>query len=111
MSIEIKVPDIGDFTDVEIIEVLVNEGDSINPEDPLITLESDKAAMDVPAPQGGTVESLLVKVGDKVSEGSPILLLNPESGADTDDAPDTSESFMVSMLSMMWPLARRYGRV
>ncbi len=80
MSIEIKVPDIGDFTDVEVIEVLVQEGDLIKQEDPLITLESDKAAMDVPAPQGGTVKSLLVQVGDRVSEGSPVLVL------DADDA-------------------------
>ncbi len=77
MSIEVKVPDIGDFTDVEVIEVLVNEGVTVYPEDPLITLESDKAAMDVPAPQGGTVESVLVQVGDKVSEGTPILTLEP----------------------------------
>jgi len=77
MSIEVKVPDIGDFTDVEVIEVLVSEGDSIKPEDPLITLESDKAAMDVPAPQGGRVAEMRVKVGDKVSEGSPILTLEP----------------------------------
>ena len=91
MSIEIKVPDIGDFTDVEIIEVLVNEGDSINPEDPLITLESDKAAMDVPAPQGGTVETLLVKVGDKVSEGSLILMLDPEAGVETAGPSDAED--------------------
>jgi dihydrolipoamide dehydrogenase len=78
MSTEIKVPDIGDFTDVEIIEVHVKQGDVVQAEDPLITLESDKAAMDVPAPRGGTVESLLVKVGDRVSEGSPIMLLEPD---------------------------------
>lgn len=84
MSIEVKVPDIGDFSDVEVIEVLVREGDTINPEDPLITLESDKAAMDVPAPQGGTVESLLVKVGDKVSEGTPVLMLEPSADSQAD---------------------------
>jgi len=86
MSIEVKVPDIGDFADVEVIEVLVGEGDRIKPEDPLITLESDKAAMDVPAPQGGTVESMLVKVGDKVSEGSPILTLEPAESPQTQAA-------------------------
>jgi pyruvate dehydrogenase E2 component (dihydrolipoamide acetyltransferase) len=80
---EIKVPDIGDFKDVPIIEIHVKEDDAINAEDPLITLESDKATMDVPAPSGGTVEKLLVKVGDRVSAGSPILLLQAGDGAMT----------------------------
>jgi len=80
---EVKVPDIGDFTDVPIIEVHVKEGDAINAEDPLVTLESDKATMDVPAPSSGTVERLMVKVGDRVSEGSPILLLKSGAGAIT----------------------------
>lgn len=73
--VEIKVPDIGDFQDVDVIEVLVKPGDSIQPEDSLISVESDKATMEIPAPQGGTVKELLVAVGDKVSEGSPILML------------------------------------
>ena len=60
-----------------IIEVHVKPGDAVNAEDPLITLESDKATMDVPAPAAGTVEEVLVKVGDKVSEGTPILMLQP----------------------------------
>ncbi len=80
---EVKVPDIGDFKDVPIIEVHVKEGDAIDADDPLVTLESDKATMDVPAPSGGTVERLLVKVGDRVSEGSPILLLQAGDGAMT----------------------------
>jgi pyruvate dehydrogenase E2 component (dihydrolipoamide acetyltransferase) len=80
---EVKVPDIGDFKDVPIIEIHVKEGDAINAEDPLVTLESDKATMDVPAPSGGTVERLLVKVGDRVSAGSPILLLQAGDGAMT----------------------------
>ncbi len=80
--VEIKVPDIGDFSDVEIIEVNVAAGDQIQPEDPLITLETDKASMEVPAPQGGTVAELMVAVGDKVSEGSVILNLEAE-GAPT----------------------------
>jgi len=80
---EVKVPDIGDFKDVPIIEVHVKEGDAIDAEDPLVTLESDKATMDVPAPSGGTVEKLLVKVGDRVSAGSPILLLQAGDGAMT----------------------------
>ena len=83
MANEVKVPDIGDFKDVPIIEIHVKEGDAINAEDPLVTLESDKATMDVPAPSGGTVERLLVKVGDRVSKGSPILLLKAGAGAMT----------------------------
>ncbi len=76
---EIHVPDIGDFAEVEIIEVHIQPGDTIKAEDPLITLESDKAAMDVPAPKAGTVKELKVKVGDKVSEGSLLLLLEAEA--------------------------------
>ena len=64
---EVVVPDIGDFSDVPIIEVLVSPGDSVAPEDPLVTLESDKATMDVPAPFAGTVAELKVGVGDTVS--------------------------------------------
>ncbi len=73
--IEVKVPDIGDYKNVPIIEIHVKPGDVIKADDPLITLESDKAAMEVPAPSGGKVESIEVKVGDKVSAGSFILRL------------------------------------
>ena len=73
--IEVKVPDIGDFKDVPIIEVLVKPGDSIKKEDSLVTLESDKATMEVPAPEAGVIKELRVKLGDKVSEGSLLLLL------------------------------------
>lgn len=72
---EVTVPDIGDFKDVPVIEVMVRPGDPVNAEDPLITLESDKASMDVPAPRAGTVKELYLSVGDKVSEGSRILTL------------------------------------
>jgi pyruvate dehydrogenase E2 component (dihydrolipoamide acetyltransferase) len=72
---EVKVPDIGDFKDVPIIEVLVKPGDEVGADDPLIVLESDKATMEVPAPAAGRVRDLLVKVGDRVSEGSPVLVL------------------------------------
>jgi pyruvate dehydrogenase E2 component (dihydrolipoamide acetyltransferase) len=75
-TVEIKVPDIGDFTDVPIIEVFVKPGDAVKPEDPLIALESDKATMDVPSPSAGTVKDLKVKVGDRVSKGKVILLLD-----------------------------------
>ena len=72
---EVRVPDIGDFKDVPVIEVLVKAGDTVKAEDALVTLESDKAAMDVPAPLGGVVRDLAVKVGDKVSEGALVLTL------------------------------------
>jgi pyruvate dehydrogenase E2 component (dihydrolipoamide acetyltransferase) len=78
---EVRVPDIGDFTDVPIIEVHVAPGDKVNAEDPLLTLESDKATLDVPAPSAGTVGEVLVKVGDEVSEGTPILMLTSGDGA------------------------------
>ncbi|MEO0622138.1 MAG: dihydrolipoyl dehydrogenase [Pseudomonadota bacterium] len=80
-EIEIKVPDIGDFSDVPVISVLVSPGDTVVPEDPLIELESDKATMEVPAPQGGKVVSIAVKEGDSVSEGSVILTLEAEGAA------------------------------
>jgi pyruvate dehydrogenase E2 component (dihydrolipoamide acetyltransferase) len=78
---EVKVPDIGDFKDVEVIEVLVKPGDQIAAEQSLITVESDKATMEIPAPGAGVVKELRIKVGDKVSQGSPILVLE-ESGAE-----------------------------
>ena len=83
MPTEVLVPDIGDFSDVPIIEVHVAPGDKVNAEDPLLTLESDKATLDVPAPSAGTVGEVLVKVGDQVSEGTRILLLSSGDGAST----------------------------
>jgi dihydrolipoamide dehydrogenase len=74
-TIEVKVPDIGDFTDVPVIEVLVKAGDAVKTEASLVTLESDKATMDVPSPVDGVVKDIRIKVGDKVSEGSLILTL------------------------------------
>src|SRR6478736_4756190 len=74
-SNEVKVPDIGDFKSVEVIEVLVKPGDSIAKEQSLITLESDKATMEIPSPSAGVVKELKVKTGDKVSQGTPILVL------------------------------------
>ena len=73
--VEIKVPDIGDFESVAVIEVLVKVGDTIKPEQSLITVESDKASMEIPSSQGGVVKELKVKLGDKVKEGSVVLLL------------------------------------
>src|SRR5712672_1476755 len=72
---EVSVPDIGDFKEVPIIEIAVKVGDRVKAEAPLITLESDKASMEVPSPAAGVVKSLAVKIGDKVSEGTPILML------------------------------------
>ncbi|MEK7302895.1 MAG: biotin/lipoyl-containing protein, partial [Pseudomonadota bacterium] len=71
--VEIKIPDIGDFKDIPVIEVLVAPGDVVEKETSLITLETDKASMEVPSPQAGVVQEIKVKVGDKVSEGSVIL--------------------------------------
>ena len=86
---EIVVPDIGDFSDVEIIEILVNHGDQINVDDPLITVESDKASMDIPTNVSGTVVELKVSVGDKVSEGSKLLTLDTAGQSDTLTVVDT----------------------
>jgi dihydrolipoamide dehydrogenase len=82
---EVRVPDIGDFTDVPVIEIHVSPGDEVAVEDPLVTLESDKATMDVPAPVAGTVTQLSVKIGDRVSEGSVLLTMEAVAdGAVTD---------------------------
>jgi pyruvate dehydrogenase E2 component (dihydrolipoamide acetyltransferase) len=78
---EIRVPDIGDFSDVELIEILVTPGDNIAVDDPLITLESDKASMEIPSADAGVVKEIKVALGDKVSEGSLILLLEVEGAA------------------------------
>src|SRR5258708_22934082 len=72
---EVFVPDIGDFKNVDVIEVLVKPGDAVQPEQSLTTVESDKATMEIPSPASGRVKELRVKTGDKVSQGSPILIL------------------------------------
>jgi len=79
--VEVKVPDIGDFSDVPVIEVLVKPGDTVKAEDSLVTLESDKATMDVPSPAAGVVKAVTVKVGDKVSQGTALLSLESGAGA------------------------------
>ena len=78
---EVRVPDIGNFPEVDVIEVLVKEGDVVKAEDALITLESDKATMDIPAPFGGTVKAVRIKAGEKVAEGSLILTMEVAEGA------------------------------
>jgi pyruvate dehydrogenase E2 component (dihydrolipoamide acetyltransferase) len=81
--IEVRVPDIGDFKNVPVIEVLVKPGDTVSKEDPLVSLESDKATMEVPSPVAGVVKELKIKVGDKVSEGTAVLTLDATDGAGT----------------------------
>src|SRR6056297_2628741 len=84
MTTEVKVPDIGDFTDVPVVSVLVSVGDTIAVEDPIIELESDKATMEVPSSHAGTVKEIKVSEGDTLSEGSVVLLLDDaaEGGGD-----------------------------
>jgi pyruvate dehydrogenase E2 component (dihydrolipoamide acetyltransferase) len=86
--VEVVVPDLGDFSDVEVVEVLVKAGDQVSAEDPLITLETDKATLDVPSPAAGVVKELKVSAGDRVSSGDPVLLLDAADDEDTeqDDA-------------------------
>ncbi|MBK1723557.1 dihydrolipoyl dehydrogenase [Thiocystis violacea] len=85
--IEVKVPDIGDFKDVEVVEILVSPGDRVTQEASLISLESDKATMEIPAPQAGTIASLNVKVGDRVSQGDPILTLEASEADGAEQQP------------------------
>ena len=80
--VDIKIPDIGDFSDVEVIEVMVKPGDPVRVDDSLITIESDKASMEVPSTEAGVVKEIRVKVGDKVSEGSPIVVIETAAAAD-----------------------------
>ena len=90
---EVKVPDIGGFDEVPVIEVLVAEGDTVAKDQGLVTLESDKATMEVPSPVAGTVKSLKVKVGDTVSEGKVIAVVEPEGEAKDDAmASDNAEA-------------------
>ncbi|MCG5494140.1 dihydrolipoyl dehydrogenase [Ectothiorhodospira variabilis] len=90
--VTIPVPDIGEFKDVEVIEVLVQPGDSVDVEDSLITLESDKASMDIPSPHAGTVKKVLLKAGDKVSKGGDILELEMADEGTQGDASGSSSS-------------------
>ena len=82
-TIDVRVPNIGDFADIPIVDVLVRPGDTVSVEDPIVTLESDKATMEVPSPQAGVVQSVAVHAGDKVSEGSMLLVLGVEAAADS----------------------------
>ncbi|TBR76247.1 MAG: dihydrolipoyllysine-residue acetyltransferase [Burkholderiaceae bacterium] len=98
--VEIKVPDIGDFDEVAVIELLVKPGDAVQAEQSLITVESDKASMEIPSSQAGVVKELKVKLGDKVSEGSVVLLLEAEgaAAAATPSAPDSAQKTAVAVV-------------
>ena len=87
MNKQITVPDIGDFENVEIIEILVKQGDTIKKNDPLITLESDKSSVEVPSTEGGIIEKISVKVGDKVSKGDLILSINSKNNEPRSNLP------------------------
>ena len=82
--VEVNVPDIGDFTDIPVIEILVKPGDTVKKEDSLVSLESDKATMEVPSPHAGVVKELKVKLGDKVSMGSVLMLLETATATATE---------------------------
>ena len=88
---EIKIPDIGDFDAVEVIEIAVSIGDSVQPEDTLITVESDKASMDIPSPNAGEIKEIKVNIGDKVSEGTPIISMLISDEAVKKDNKDSQE--------------------
>ncbi|MEP6506455.1 MAG: biotin/lipoyl-containing protein, partial [Betaproteobacteria bacterium] len=104
-AIDITVPDIGDFEDVPVIEVFVKVGDTVKAEDPLVSLESDKATMDVPAPRGGVVKAIVVKVGDRVREGSVLLQFEGQGAA-----PATAESPKPSVIAPPSPVSAPAGR-
>ena len=89
-SIEVKVPDIGDFDEVSVIELLVKPGDTVKPEQSLVTVESDKASMEIPSSAAGVVKELKVKLGDKVKEGSVLLVLESSEAAVLSPSPQPS---------------------
>ena len=110
-TVEIKVPDIGDFKDVEVIEVLVSPGDTIKAEDSLISIESDKAVMEIPASQAGVIKEIHVAVGDKVSEGSSILTLEAGEATETKQAavaPDKPAQVVTEQRTTPAPRAASY---
>lgn len=108
--IEIKVPDVGDFKDIPVIELLAKVGDTVEKEAPLITLETDKATVEIPAPQAGVVKEIKVRVGDKVSEGSLILILEvievAESHASRDEGPSIAPPLIPVSASIQTPIVR-----
>ena len=103
--VEVKVPDIGDFAEVEIIELLVKAGDTVKAEQSLITVESDKASMEIPSSHAGVVKELKVKIGDKVKEGSLVLMLEVAGGALVEPAPATAPAAATAPASVAAPVA------
>jgi pyruvate dehydrogenase E2 component (dihydrolipoamide acetyltransferase) len=91
-TVVVAVPDIGDFKDVEVIELLVSVGDTVKPEQSLITVESDKASMEIPSSAGGVVRELKVKVGDRVAQGAPLAVLSVEAEVEVEAEPEPAES-------------------
>jgi pyruvate dehydrogenase E2 component (dihydrolipoamide acetyltransferase) len=111
-TLDITIPDIGDFTDVPVIEVLVKAGDTVEAEQPIVTLESDKASMDVPAPAAGKITEIVVKVGDKVSMGSVVGKLESsgqgaQASSDQDDEADAKEEEDAAEAPNTSPVARQ----
>ena len=96
----VSVPDIGNFKDVPVIEIHVKAGDNVSANDPLVTLESDKAAMEVPSPVAGVVAQVLVKLGDTVNTGTPIIRLN---GAGDLDAPPAAATYATEPAPEVFP--------
>ena len=101
--VEVKVPDIGDFKEVAVIELLVKVGDTIRPEQSLVTVESDKASMEIPSSAAGVVRELKVALGDKVSEGSVLLMVEAE-GAVAAAAPPAAPSSSSRMTTGSFPM-------
>ena len=104
--LEVKVPDIGDFQDVPVIEIAVKPGDTVKAEDSLITLESDKATMDVPSPAAGVVKEVKLKVGDKVAQGTLVLLLETAAAAAIPSSPPSGEAARVDALVAAAPVVQ-----
>ena len=104
--IDIKVPDIGDFKDVAVIEVLVKPGDTVKTEQSLVTVESDKASMEIPSSHAGVVKEVKIKVGDKVNEGSVLLALDAE-GAGASAPAATPPAAPAPQAAAVQPLHRR----
>ena len=105
--VEIRVPDIGDFKEIEVIEVLVKAGDVLSKEDSLVTLESDKAAMEVPSPKAGVVEKVMLKPGDRVSQGSLILTLTQALSSHETQVPKPPETVVEPSVPLAIPEAKR----